>query len=301
MSGASMLRNAIKRITHKERAQPQSRKKLGLLEKHKDYIERATNFKNKQNYLNRLRRKASEKNEDEFYFHMHGSALKNGKHKEKKDSTLDAETVHLMKTQDLAYIIHKRQVDTKKVERLRQTVHLIGEVQPKKHTIFLDADDIETTNGEKTETLEEKLNNFDAANHFQTDPSLLNRNYNRLRLEQIETMANQRLELSGLQSHKTHTHHSENDSKHQQKSTTSSSDNNLTKKRNHDSIVDEISQRTKRAKKLETAYFELTQQRALATNKGSRKKIIVKTKIGKGLRQREIEKVVYKWKQERQK
>lgn len=35
----SSLRNAVKRVEHKERAQPASRRKLGLLEKHKDYGE----------------------------------------------------------------------------------------------------------------------------------------------------------------------------------------------------------------------------------------------------------------------
>ena len=33
----SSLRNAVKRVTHKERAQPAARKRFGLLEKHKDY------------------------------------------------------------------------------------------------------------------------------------------------------------------------------------------------------------------------------------------------------------------------
>jgi U3 small nucleolar RNA-associated protein 11 len=108
MSGSSLLRNAVKRITHKERAQPSNRKNLGLLEKHDDYVERASNFKNKQKYLKALRGKAIERNEDEFYFHMNNSKVVNGKHVDNKKNSLDKETVDLMKTQDLAYIIHKK-------------------------------------------------------------------------------------------------------------------------------------------------------------------------------------------------
>jgi len=114
MSGASLLRNAVKRITHKERAQPNARKHLGFLEKHKDYVERATNFKNKQKYLSSLRKKASNRNEDEFYHHMHNSQVRGGIHREKQSKELDRDTVDLLKTQDLAYIIHKKQIDEKK-------------------------------------------------------------------------------------------------------------------------------------------------------------------------------------------
>lgn len=66
--GGSSLRNAVKRIEHKERAQPAARKKLGLLEKHKDYVERAKDFHKKQKVIRTLKSKADSKNPDEFYF-----------------------------------------------------------------------------------------------------------------------------------------------------------------------------------------------------------------------------------------
>ncbi|THG23445.1 hypothetical protein TEA_022487 [Camellia sinensis var. sinensis] len=47
----SSLRNAVYRRAHKERSQPQSRKKYGLLEKHKDYVVRAKAFHKKEDAL----------------------------------------------------------------------------------------------------------------------------------------------------------------------------------------------------------------------------------------------------------
>jgi U3 small nucleolar RNA-associated protein 11 len=64
------LKNSLHRRAHKERSQLAHRSKLGILEKHKDYVLRARDYHAKQDRLNRLRQKAAERNKDEFYFSM---------------------------------------------------------------------------------------------------------------------------------------------------------------------------------------------------------------------------------------
>lgn len=64
------MRNSLHRRNHKERSQLATRSKLGLLEKHKDYVKRARDYHSKQDRLQRLRQKAADKNKDEFYFAM---------------------------------------------------------------------------------------------------------------------------------------------------------------------------------------------------------------------------------------
>ena len=66
----SSLKNVVKTRTYRERSQPKSRARLGMLEKHKDYVQRARDFHSKEDALRKMREKAALKNPDEFYFKM---------------------------------------------------------------------------------------------------------------------------------------------------------------------------------------------------------------------------------------
>ena len=109
----SSLNNAHKsQRTHRERHQPQARKKLGLLEKRSDYKARADDYNTKKATLKKLAKKTLNKNPDEFYHHMIGSGMKDGVHYEKtKQEVLTAEQVKLMQTQDLRYVTYKRNIE----------------------------------------------------------------------------------------------------------------------------------------------------------------------------------------------
>ncbi|KAL9440609.1 hypothetical protein AB3S75_019305 [Citrus x aurantiifolia] len=102
----SSLRNAIPRRAHKERAQPQSRKKFGRLEKHKDYVVRAKAYHKKEETIWRLKEKAAFRNPDEFYFKMIKTKTVDGVHGlESQANKYTQEELMLMKTQDIGYIL----------------------------------------------------------------------------------------------------------------------------------------------------------------------------------------------------
>nr|CAB3474579.1 unnamed protein product [Digitaria exilis] len=82
----SSLRNAISRRAHKERAQPEARKRFGLLEKHKDYVVRAKAFHRKEEIIGKLKEKAAFRNPDEFYFKMINSKTVGGVHRPKEEA-----------------------------------------------------------------------------------------------------------------------------------------------------------------------------------------------------------------------
>ena len=134
---SSSMRNAIQRRSHRERAQPLERKRLGLLEKHKDYSLRAKDWNKKKATLQSLREKAAERNEDEFSYKMlsrkgTSSSLMTGSD-EKRNRTwngtvngdrgfkaMSVETVRLLKTQDMGYLRTVRNVALKEVAKLEE-------------------------------------------------------------------------------------------------------------------------------------------------------------------------------------
>lgn len=125
--GEGAFKKALNTKTHRERSQPAGRRKLGHLEKHKDYIKRARNFHAKEDTLKSLRVRASNKNDDEFYFGMIKSRVKDGRHiKDFCDINSNrqptSEMLNLMKGQDIRYITLQRDINQKKIEKLREEI-----------------------------------------------------------------------------------------------------------------------------------------------------------------------------------
>ncbi|XP_063055279.1 probable U3 small nucleolar RNA-associated protein 11 [Engraulis encrasicolus] len=173
----SSFRKALKskQRDHKERSQLGFRKHLGLLEKKKDYKLRADDYHKKQNTLNALRKKALDKNPDEFYFKMVNTQLKDGLHVEKStEEEMTEEQKKVMRSQDIKYVEMKRVSEAKKIERLKAELHLLDAEgkQKNQHMFFVDT--------------KKEVNQFDLASHLNTVPELVNRTFNRPTVETLE-------------------------------------------------------------------------------------------------------------------
>lgn len=124
MSGVSAFKNAVRRRTHKERAQPYSRSKLGLLEKHKDYKLRAKDYHRKQDHLDHLKSLAAFKNPDEFYHKMIKTTTKNGVHTTERNNTKTTATVAKWKLQDATYLQNRLAHATSQIDKMEARLAL---------------------------------------------------------------------------------------------------------------------------------------------------------------------------------
>ncbi|TNN89079.1 putative U3 small nucleolar RNA-associated protein 11 [Liparis tanakae] len=163
---------------HHERSQPDFRKHLGLLEKKKDYKLRADDFHKKENTLAALRRKALDKNPDEFYYNMITTKLLDGVHiikQPNEEATATEEQKKMMRTQDIKYVEMKRVAEANKIERMKGELHLLDADSKKKnsHTFFVKSS--------------ADVQSFDLANHLDTAPELVDRVFNRPTLKALET------------------------------------------------------------------------------------------------------------------
>ncbi len=191
----SSLRNAVKRITHKERSQPQHRAHLGILEKKKDYKIRAKDYHKKQDVLTNLRRKAAMRNPDEFYMGMHNSEVHEGRHRKlekakrkERIAEIGPDAVKIMKSQDLSYVRMQTLKDMRRIEKMQASLQYLGDNpttmsqfdevvdKKRKHTVFVDS--------------HSKAENFNVTDHFDTVPELAGRSFNRPRKETLLKMGN---------------------------------------------------------------------------------------------------------------
>lgn len=175
----SSYKNAVKsnRRKYRERAQPENRKKLGLLEKHQDYVLRAKDYHRKEDMILKLSRKAYFRNPDEFYFKMNSARKVNGVYKlDHGDKNYKKDELVEMKIEDITYLNMRRQMELKKIERLQSSLHL-GSDTPKEelksqHTVFVD-------------TIDDAIN-FDEEKYFDTPKEFLTQAYNRPKKKTIE-------------------------------------------------------------------------------------------------------------------
>ncbi|VDK58457.1 unnamed protein product [Anisakis simplex] len=177
---SSLKRSAkVGQRTHRERSQPEARAQLGHLEKRKDYLQRAKDYNVKKEKLRKLKRAALDKNPDEFHFHMVRSRIEDdGVHHEltpeaDEDTKLQKK---LSSVKDLKYVRHRLNVENKKIEKLRATLHFADiAVNSNQHTIFVDT--------------EEEAKKFDPIKYFDTPEQLIDRRYNRPRTSTLENQS----------------------------------------------------------------------------------------------------------------
>lgn len=146
-------REKVAQREHRERGQLHSRKNLGMLEKHKDYVVRAKAYNKKKAVLKSLHEKARNRNPDEFYYKMIKNPLKSGRHVEShKEEEYTDDQLAMMKTRDLKYVQMKIMSERNKIEQLTGSLHLTKQAGKKNtHIHFVDSDDEEIESDDQLE------------------------------------------------------------------------------------------------------------------------------------------------------
>jgi U3 small nucleolar RNA-associated protein 11 len=157
-----------------------ARQHLGILEKKKDYKKRATNFQDKQATIKALRKRALNKNPDEFYHHMINSKVQDGQHFEVEKPLEDEDSAaqeKLMNSQDVRYISMKRISEANKLQRLQAELHMIDSAEkvPNSHMFFVDN--------------KKEAKRFNLAKRLDTHPSLICRKSNRPTMRLLRSKA----------------------------------------------------------------------------------------------------------------
>ncbi|KAG9085594.1 hypothetical protein FRC06_003537 [Ceratobasidium sp. 370] len=140
------LRNSLHRRQHKERSQLAHRSKLGLLEKHKDYVLRARDYRSKRDRLRTLRGKAETRNKDEFYFGMKGRKTRGGiVLGDRESEAMGEEMVKILKSQDEGYLRTVKSKGQKRIDAIRaQLTSMVDLIPTAEDTDDLDEDIVET-------------------------------------------------------------------------------------------------------------------------------------------------------------
>jgi U3 small nucleolar RNA-associated protein 11 len=136
----SSLRNAVKRKTHKERAQPSKRAKFGLLEKSKDYRLRARDYRRKKGRIRVLKEKAEYRNPDEFYMSMSNARTKDGVHvgNDEAGGVLSSSVLKGMRAQDGSYEQTKLNEEALKISKLQSKMTFLSKNLGNKHVHFVE-------------------------------------------------------------------------------------------------------------------------------------------------------------------
>ena len=168
----------FKKKTYQERAQPSSRRSLGFLEKHKDYVKRAQDHHRKERQLKKLKKLAQNRNPDEFRFGMEHSHVDRETGKWRRDSLTgvkgsnkySADEIKLMQTEDLAYLTMRQTMDMRKAEKLKSNLHYLDQAPKSTHTLFMDSDDENNPEEDSEEVIARKLDTVPELIHSKVMP-----------------------------------------------------------------------------------------------------------------------------------